>query len=184
MRPRILIALTLALTIHVVLFIIDFRLFSQHTIVIPATNVIQMSLSSPRKKLSEPNNKNELETKDQKKPSIQTQKNRQNEEDSEASDSSESVAVIHDAKPLQLANNAPPYPRMAQIRGYQGTVVLRVLVKSNGTVSKINILKSSGYWVLDKSALSTVKDWKFEPGTDGKNRIEMWVEQPIRFQLK
>ncbi|MBW1984873.1 MAG: energy transducer TonB, partial [Deltaproteobacteria bacterium] len=66
----------------------------------------------------------------------------------------------------------------------QGTVVLRVLVTTNGMVSKLNILKSSGYWILDKSALTAVKDWMFEPGTDGSKKVDMWVEQPIRFQLK
>jgi protein TonB len=183
MRLRILIALILALTIHSVLFITDFRLFSQHTNTIPATNVIQMSLSSAEKKLSESKNNKELKTEEQKKPSIQSLKDQKNE-DSETSDNMESITVIHEAKPLSIANKPPTYPRIAQIRGYQGTVVLRVLVNKGGAVSKLNILKSSGYWILDKSALTTVKDWRFEPGTDGKNKIDMWVEQPIRFQLK
>jgi len=29
-----------------------------------------------------------------------------------------------------------------------------------------------------------VKNWSFEPGLIGKNKVEMWVRIPIRFELK
>ena len=47
-----------------------------------------------------------------------------------SSDNEESGSeVIYEAEPLYKMNPEPPYPKMARKRGYQGTVILSVLVK-------------------------------------------------------
>ena len=186
MKIRILISAIFAFAIHGILFSTDFNFLSQDIKMSPTTNVMQMSFASPRKKPAESKiEKTNLKTikRKRQKVSVHTQSVKEINE-SKHSEAIESVSVVHKAKPLDLSNKPPSYPRIAQIRGYQGIVVLRVLVNTKGTVSKLNILKSSGYWILDKSALTTVKDWKFEPGKDGSRKVDMWVEQPIRFQLK
>jgi protein TonB len=90
---------------------------------------------------------------------------------------------IHEAKPAYRSNPSPKYPRIARIRGFQGNVLLDVLVNADGTVDDIKIFKSSGYPILDRSAESTVRQWLFEPGRIGKRNIDMWVRVPIRFEL-
>ncbi|MCK4893050.1 MAG: energy transducer TonB, partial [Calditrichia bacterium] len=35
-----------------------------------------------------------------------------------------------------------------------------------------------------RTALASVKNWSFEPGMRGDEKVEMWVKVPIRFQLK
>lgn len=90
---------------------------------------------------------------------------------------------IHEAKPAYRSNPSPKYPRIARIRGFQGNVLLDVLVNADGTVDDIKIFKSSGYPILDRSAESTVKQWLFEPGRIGKRNVDMWVRVPIRFEL-
>jgi periplasmic protein TonB len=93
------------------------------------------------------------------------------------------LETIHEAKPAYRSNPSPKYPRIARIRGFQGNVLLDVLVNADGRVDDIKIFKSSGYPVLDRSAESTVKQWLFEPGRIGKRKVDMWVRVPIRFEL-
>jgi protein TonB len=92
--------------------------------------------------------------------------------------------VLREAKPKYRTNPSPRYPRLARRRGYEGTVVLEVLVTPNGRVKDLHVFKSGGYAVLDKAAVTSVKDWLFEPGMRGDEKVEMWVKIPIRFQLK
>ncbi len=89
-----------------------------------------------------------------------------------------------EARPLYRTNPLPEYPKIARRRGYQGSVVLEVLVGQNGKVVDLRVAKTSGYPILDKAAITTVKDWSFEPGMVGKERVVMWVRIPIRFELK
>lgn len=93
------------------------------------------------------------------------------------------TSVIREAFPLYIYNPSPSYPRTARLRGWQGVVQLEVLVDRDGNVKALEVLKSSGYSLLDKSALKTVKNWRFEPGKKGEKTIEMSVIVPIRFRL-
>ena len=88
------------------------------------------------------------------------------------------------AYPRYAENPKPPYPQEARNRGYQGEVLLRVEVLSNGKVGQIEVKRSSGYEMLDHSALSTVKQWKFIPAKRGEDFHPLWVNIPIKFQLQ
>jgi periplasmic protein TonB len=95
-----------------------------------------------------------------------------------------SPKMIHEARPIYRSNPSPKYPRIARIRGYQGNVLLDVLVNEDGKVEDLKIYKSSGYPLLDRAAASSVKQWLFEPGRAGDEKTAMWVRVPIRFELK
>jgi protein TonB len=88
------------------------------------------------------------------------------------------------ARPAYKENPRPEYPRLARRRGYQGTTVLEVLVGVTGRVHDIRVLDSSGYEILDNAAVASVREWLFEPGMKGDQRVEMWVRVPVRFELK
>jgi len=92
-------------------------------------------------------------------------------------------AAVQMARPLYLTNSAPKYPRLARKKGYEGTVVLDVLVDENGKVEDLILFKSSGHAILDKAAISSVKKWLFEPGTIGRKKVKMRVKVPVRFKL-
>ena len=94
------------------------------------------------------------------------------------------LKIIHEAIPIYRSNPSPKYPRIARMRGYQGNVLLDVLVNKNGKVNDLKIFKSSGHPLLDNAATSTVKHWLFEPGMIGDEKVDMWVRVPIRFELK
>lgn len=49
------------------------------------------------------------------------------------------------------------YPKVARRMGWEGKVVLSFVVCENGNVIDIRVVKSSGYAVLDKNAITTVK---------------------------
>jgi protein TonB len=93
------------------------------------------------------------------------------------------VPVLREAMPLYRINPAPKYPGIARRRGYKGTVVLDVLVDRKGRVGDLRVSTSSGYKILDRAALTSVKGWVFEPGMRGDQKVEMWVRVPVRFQL-
>jgi protein TonB len=103
---------------------------------------------------------------------------------SRESDSSASATALIMAKPLYRQNPAPAYPRKARRRGYEGIVMLKVLVDENGRVDDLMVLESSGHPILDRTALASVRKWLFEPGTEGGIKKKMWVKVPIRFDLK
>jgi protein TonB len=88
------------------------------------------------------------------------------------------------ATPLYRYNPPPKYPVLARRRGFQGKVVLEVLVSPFGNVLDLRVLTSSGYPILDSAAKSSVKHWTFEPGMRGQEKVKMWVRVPIRFELK
>lgn len=98
-----------------------------------------------------------------------------------------SVPVAEDiirAVPAYQNNPPPEYPKMARRRGYEGTVVLEVLVNRDGKVKDLRMLKSSGYDILDSAAEESVREWVFEPGSVGGRKVDMWVRVPVRFELK
>jgi protein TonB len=81
-------------------------------------------------------------------------------------------------------NRKPEYPALSRRYGEQGTVLLRVFVREDGTAGEIQLKTSSGFPLLDKSAINAVKDWRFNPATlDGKPIAE-WYQVPIPFKLE
>ena len=98
--------------------------------------------------------------------------------------SAPSTQIEREAIPLYKKNPHPEYPKMARRRGYQGTVVIEVLVNQEGRVGDLRLFQSSGHTVLDRAATGSVKNWLFEPGRRGDKKVDMWVKVPIRFKLR
>ncbi len=88
------------------------------------------------------------------------------------------------ANAAYLKNPAPDYPQMAQRRGWEGTVQLRVEVLPSGKPGQIQIQKSSGRPALDDAALAAVKRWSFVPAKQGDVAQLGWVSVPIDFKLR
>ena len=77
------------------------------------------------------------------------------------------------------------YPKIAQMRGWQGTVIADLEIDSKGTVISIKIKKSSTYEVLDNEALEMIRKASPFPAPPeslwGKN---FNVLVPISFKLE
>jgi len=80
-------------------------------------------------------------------------------------------------------NPRPEYPDRARREGWEGTVLLRVLVDPEGKSKWVEISRSSGYAALDGAAVEAVKRWRFHPARQAKGRVESWVMIPIVFRL-
>jgi TonB family protein len=87
------------------------------------------------------------------------------------------------AHPLYRENAPPAYPEIARVRGYEGIVLVSAEILPDGRVGNMKIRKSSGYAILDQSAIEAVKPWKFEPAKKSGNPFTVWVELPIKFIL-
>ncbi|MFT5169944.1 MAG: TonB family protein [Lysobacterales bacterium] len=105
------------------------------------------------------------------------------EESQEAIKSIESMGALADANPLEHLNKAPSYPRLAQQRGWEGTVVLDVVVDAQGFAESISINTSSGRSILDKAALRAVGKWQFEAARSGDKAFESSIKVPVEFRL-
>ncbi len=84
-------------------------------------------------------------------------------------------------KPLKTER--PLYPRMAREQGWHGKVVLRARITAEGIVKDATVQESSGFQVLDDSAVQAVKDWSFKPAKNGEFTVASTVDLPIRFDL-
>lgn len=96
--------------------------------------------------------------------------------------------VVLDAEPDYRAdylnNPRPPYPLVARRMGYHGKVVLNVEVLAEGKAGQVLLQESSGYEILDKAALQTVKTWRFSPARRFGQPVTLWFLVPIRFTLE
>jgi len=73
-----------------------------------------------------------------------------------------------ETRPIPIFKPDPPYTKEAKAAKLQGTVVLRIGIGADGTVSDAKVVKSLDPG-LDASAVKTVMTWKFHPATkDGK----------------
>ena len=86
--------------------------------------------------------------------------------------------------PVPIQREKPPYPPLARRKGYQGRLILRFLVSREGKVTQIKVVQSSGYSILDRTAVKTVKGWRFIPAYKGKEAVPFWVEVPVVFNLE
>jgi len=87
--------------------------------------------------------------------------------------SSEQWAVI-----VSSLERVKTYPRMARERGIQGVVHVRFKLRPTGDVETVEIVKSSGYDILDTASIRTVYRAAPMPYVNG------WVEVPMAYVLK
>ncbi len=80
-------------------------------------------------------------------------------------------------------NAKPAYPTMSKRNGEQGTVVLRVQVRHDGTAGSVEVKSSSGFPRLDNAAVEAVKTWRFNPATVDGKAVDEWYQVPIPFKL-
>ncbi|MFC1523834.1 energy transducer TonB, partial [Thermodesulfobacteriota bacterium] len=71
------------------------------------------------------------------------------------------------------------YPRIARKKGWQGKVVLKFIVCEDGRVMNVEVVESSGYAVLDKNAMKSVRS--AAPFPKPPVRAELII--PIRYGL-
>jgi len=98
------------------------------------------------------------------------------------------IAVSEDRQPTidaSFRGNQPPvYPVIARRRGEQGTVILRVLITPDGRASDVELVRGSGSAHLDRSAIETIRQWRFVPAIKGGRPAAAWYEWRWEFRLE
>ena len=87
------------------------------------------------------------------------------------------------ATPRYALNPSPEYPRLARQNRWEGVVNLRATISAGGKVEALVVEDSSGYQVLDASALGGVRRWQFIPARRGEQQVPCEVRIPVAFKL-
>lgn len=88
-----------------------------------------------------------------------------------------------DVPPRAKAKGSFKYPLSAKKKGIKGYVVLSVLIGTSGSVEQVQVMESNPEGVFDSSALSGIRNWRFEPAQYQGKKVKVWAKQKIRFDL-
>jgi TonB family protein len=85
---------------------------------------------------------------------------------------------------LKYIADSTRYPKEAKEKGIQGKVIARFMIKKDGSVSNVSILKGANT-LLDNEALRVVKTLpRFTPGKLKGKKVPVWFMIPISYTLK
>jgi TonB family protein len=74
----------------------------------------------------------------------------------------------------------PPYPDVPPDTEPRGVVVMLIGVDSRGHVQPVRVLRSSAP-VFDKSAVATVKTWRFKPAKQSGKPVPVQITVEMNF---
>jgi protein TonB len=87
-------------------------------------------------------------------------------------------------QPSYASKVEPDYPTSARRLHQQGTVVLGLYINALGTLDKIEVIKSSGYPLLDQAAMDAMKQSGFHPAYQDNTPVPSHAEVSVTFQLQ
>ena len=85
--------------------------------------------------------------------------------------------------PKELHRPSVRYPPTSRDDGEEGTVTLRFIVQTDGSISDIRIARSSGHRRLDTAAQKALRNTKFQPATCHGKPIAMRIHYSFTFEL-
>lgn len=83
-----------------------------------------------------------------------------------------------------LYNPKPSYPLLSRKLREQGLVMIKLCVNQGGFVDEASITRSSGFQGLDKSALTTLSQWRFLPLSSAISQSSQCFQAPVHFSLE
>ncbi len=88
-----------------------------------------------------------------------------------------------DQPPVPIQKVDPEFPPAARRLGAAGKVVVKFLVKADGSVIRASILEADPEGLFDRSALDAIGKWRFTPGIYQGKAVATWVILPVQFRL-
>lgn len=85
--------------------------------------------------------------------------------------------------PILQREVKPDYTEEGRRRAIEGDVVMEIVVRRNGTVGDVKVLRTLGAG-LDQRAISAVKQWKFAPARRLGQAVDVVVEVAVVFTLR
>jgi TonB family protein len=87
-----------------------------------------------------------------------------------------------DSMPEPLGELSVAYPESARTERIQGSVVLSLWLKKDGTVALARVRQSSGFPLLDDAAVRSARQWVFTPARDRYGKpVNIWIRQTAVF---
>jgi TonB family protein len=86
------------------------------------------------------------------------------------------------AAPVLIYRREPSYTEEARAAKIQGSVLLRVVVGTDGVPRQVQVLRSLDPG-LDQKAVETVGTWKFKPGTKDGQPVPVMAQIEVSFRL-
>lgn len=88
-----------------------------------------------------------------------------------------------DLSSSMIAAPPPRYPHESRRRREQGTVLLAVVLSTDGTVLEVRIARSSGHTRLDEAARNAVRKWRWSPTVRGGVAVQVRGTVEVDFVL-
>ena len=85
--------------------------------------------------------------------------------------------------PTILLKVDPQYSEEARKARFQGTVILQAIVRKDGTVDIMGVVRSVGFG-LDENAIMALKQWKFRPGMSNGTPVDVALNIEVNFNLR
>lgn len=85
--------------------------------------------------------------------------------------------------PTIVSRVEPQYSEEARKARYQGTVVLEAIVRRDGTVDILRVIRSLGFG-LDENAIQALKQWRFRPGMRNGVPVDVALNIEVNFNLR
>jgi TonB family protein len=85
--------------------------------------------------------------------------------------------------PRLLREIKADYTDVARRRGIEGDVILEIVVRHDGTVGNVTVLKRLGGG-LDERAVQAVRQWRFAPASRHGSPVDVIVEVAVEFKLR
>jgi protein TonB len=86
-------------------------------------------------------------------------------------------------QPEETDRVVPRYPMLARRAGIQGPVVVRGIVRRDGTIDNVEVIKDLPYG-LGEAAKDAVSDWHFRPATYRGEPIDVYYTVTVNFRLQ
>jgi protein TonB len=87
----------------------------------------------------------------------------------------------YDSPPRPIKITRPQYPQEAFIKKVEGTVLVEILIDSQGRVIRARVLQSIP--LLDAAALQTVYQWVFQPAVKHGRPVPTIAQAPVAFRI-
>jgi protein TonB len=82
-----------------------------------------------------------------------------------------------------VAGKPPAYPALSRRLGEEGTVLCRLSIAADGSVSAVEVLESSGFPRLDRAAEEGLREWTFRPAIAGGRPVARRIVHRVVFRL-
>jgi protein TonB len=94
----------------------------------------------------------------------------------------EALKIVRDrqgnARSSAIYAPEPIYPYKARLQRLEGRGLFALLLRPNGTVSGVAVLRSTGFKELDVAAAGALIQWRFPPGREFER-----VKVPVNFSM-